>query len=104
VINHISDRIAIMYAGKIVEVAPTKDLFKKQLHPYTQALLSAIPIADPNIKSKRTHLRGEVPSLIHPPSGCNFHPRCPKEMPKCSKIEPELKEISKGHFVACHLY
>ena len=104
VINHISDRIAIMYAGKIVEMAPTEDLFKKQWHPYTQALLSAIPIADPNIKSKRTHLRGEVPSLIHPPSGCKFHPRCPKEMPKCSKDEPELKEVSKGHFVACHLY
>jgi peptide/nickel transport system ATP-binding protein len=104
VINHISDRIAIMYAGKIVEMAPTNDLFKKQWHPYTQALLSVIPIADPNIKPNRTHLRGEVPSLIHPPSGCKFHPRCPKEMPKCSKVEPELKEVSKGHFVACHLY
>ena len=104
VINHISDRIAIMYAGKIVEMAPTKNLFKKQWHPYTQALLSAIPIADPNIKPNRTHMEGEVPSLIHPPSGCKFHPRCPKEMPKCSKVEPELKEVSKGHFVACHLY
>ena len=104
VINHISDRIAIMYAGKIVEVAPTKNLFKKQMHPYTQALLSAIPIANPNIKSKHTHLRGEVPSLVHPPSGCNFHPRCTKKMPKCSKVEPKLKEVSKGHFVACHLY
>ena len=104
VINHISDRIAIMYAGKIVEMALTKDLFKKQWHPYTQALLSAIPIADPNIKPNRTHMEGEVPSLIHPPSGCKFHPRCPKEMPKCSKVEPELKEVSKGHFVACHLY
>ena len=104
VINHISDRIAIMYAGKIVEMAATDNLFKKQWHPYTQALLSAIPVADPNKKSNRTHLRGEVPSLIHPPSGCKFHPRCPKEMPKCSKVKPELKEVSKGHFVACHLY
>jgi oligopeptide/dipeptide ABC transporter ATP-binding protein len=104
VINHISDRIAIMYTGKIVEIAPTKELFEKQLHPYTEALLSAIPIANPNVKLERQHLGGEVPSLIGPPKGCRFHPRCSKYMPKCSKIEPKLKEISKEHFVACHLY
>ena len=82
VIKYISDRFAVMYVGKIVEYAPTKDLFWEQLHPYTKALLSAIPIPDPRIKRKHIHLKGEVPSLISPPSGCRFHPRCPYVMPK----------------------
>jgi oligopeptide/dipeptide ABC transporter ATP-binding protein len=104
VIKYISDRVGVMYAGKIVEYAPTKDLFWEQLHPYTKALLSAIPIPDPRIKRKHIHLKGEVPSLISPPSGCRFHPRCPQAMPKCSEVEPELKEFHKDHFVACYLY
>jgi oligopeptide/dipeptide ABC transporter ATP-binding protein len=104
VIKYISDRVAVMYAGKIVEYAPTKDLFLEQLHPYTKALLSAIPVADPRIKTKHIHLKGEVPSLITPPSGCRFHPRCPQAMPICSETEPALKEFHKDHFVACHLY
>jgi len=104
VIKYISDRVGVMYAGKIVEHAPTKDLFWEQLHPYTKALLSAIPIPDPRMKRKHIHLKGEVPSLISPPSGCRFHPRCPFAMPKCSENEPELKEFHKDHFVACYLY
>ena len=104
VIKYISDRVAVMYAGKIVEYAPTKDLFCEQLHPYTKALLSAIPIPDPRIKRKHIHLKGEVPSLISPPSGCRFHPRCPYAMPICSEAEPVLKEHHKDHFVACYLY
>lgn len=104
VIKYISDRVAVMYAGKIVEVSPTKDLFGEQLHPYTKALLSAIPIPDPRVKKKHIYLKGEVPSLITPPSGCRFHPRCPQAMPICSETEPVLKEFHKDHFVACHLY
>jgi oligopeptide transport system ATP-binding protein len=104
VIKYISDRFAVMYAGKIVEYGPTKDLFWEQLHPYTKALLSAIPIPDPRIKRKHIHLKGEVPSLISPPSGCRFHPRCPQAMSKCSEAEPVLKEYHKDHFVACYLY
>jgi oligopeptide transport system ATP-binding protein len=104
VIRYISDRVAVMYAGKIVEYAPTKDLFWEQLHPYTKALLAAIPTTDPRTKKKHIHLKGEVPSLISPPSGCRFHPRCPQAMPKCSEVEPELKEFHKDHFVACYLY
>jgi oligopeptide/dipeptide ABC transporter ATP-binding protein len=104
VIKYISDRFAVMYAGKIVEYSSTKDLFEEQLHPYTKALLSAIPIPDPRIKRKHIHLKGEVPSLISPPSGCRFHPRCSHAMPKCSEAEPVLKEYHKDHFVACYLY
>ena len=103
VIKHISDRVAVMYAGKIVELAPTKKLFKKQYHPYTEALLSAIPIPNPDKEIKPKLLEGEVPSLINPPEGCRFHPRCNKCKKICTKIEPELKEISKEHFVACNL-
>lgn len=104
VIKYISDRVAVMYAGKIVELSPTKELFKKQLHPYTIALLCCIPIPDPKIKKEFIVIKGEVPSLINPPSGCKFHPRCPKRMSKCKEIEPELIEINSEHFVACHLY
>lgn len=104
VIKYISDRVAVMYAGKIVEFAPTKDLFLEQLHPYTKALLSAIPIPNPKIKTKHIHLKGEVPSLINPPSGCRFHPRCSECMSVCKEKEPIMKEVHKDHFVACYLY
>lgn len=101
VIKHISDRIAIMYAGKIVELAPTQELFREPLHPYTKALLSAIPIPDPFLKRKLIPLKGEVPSLIAPPPGCRFHPRCENATEQCSQVEPVLREIKKDHYVAC---
>ena len=104
VIRYISDRVAVMYAGKIVELSPTQELFKKQLHPYSIALLCCIPIPDPKIKKEYIVIKGEVPSLINPPPGCKFHPRCPKKMPICEKTEPKLIEINKEHFVACHLF
>ncbi|PNX46483.1 MAG: peptide ABC transporter substrate-binding protein [Thermoplasmata archaeon M8B2D] len=103
VIKYISNRVAVMYAGKIVEVALTKDLFKEQLHPYTKALLSAIPIPNPKIKTKHISLKGEVPSLITPPAGCRFHPRCSECKPICRDTEPVLIELRKDHFVACHV-
>jgi len=101
VIKHISDRIAIMYAGKIVELAPTQDLFREPLHPYTKALLSAIPIPDPYLKRKLIPLKGEVPSLVDPPPGCRFHPRCENATERCSQVEPVLREVKKDHYVAC---
>lgn len=101
VIKHISDRIAIMYAGKIVELAPTQELFREPLHPYTKALLSAIPIPDPFLKRKFIPLKGEVPSLIAPPPGCRFNPRCENATKQCSQVEPVLREIKKDHYVAC---
>ncbi|MDH7507064.1 MAG: ABC transporter ATP-binding protein [Candidatus Thermoplasmatota archaeon] len=104
VIKHISDRIAIMYAGKIVELAPTQELFKDPIHPYTKALLSAIPIPDPFLKRKFIPLKGEVPSLVNPPSGCRFHPRCNYASLECSQKEPVLLEIKKDHYVACFSY
>lgn len=104
VIKHISDRVGVMYLGKTVELAQKKELFDNPKHPYTEALLSSIPVPDPKFGKKSKILMGDVPSPINPPSGCRFHPRCSKCMPKCSKVEPELKEVSKGHFVACHLY
>ena len=101
VIKHISDRVIVMYAGKIVEVALKKDLFREPIHPYTRALLSAIPVPDPERQAQFFPLSGEVPSLINPPSGCRFHPRCLEAQPCCAKEEPTMKEISKDHFVAC---
>jgi peptide/nickel transport system ATP-binding protein/oligopeptide transport system ATP-binding protein len=101
VIKHTSDRIAVMYAGKLVELASKQDLFRDPLHPYTRALLSAIPIPDPEYQTKYIPLTGEVPSLIHPPPGCRFHPRCTEVKPECSQVEPELREVKKDHFVAC---
>ena len=104
-VKHISDRVGVMYLGKIVELASSHDLYEKPLHPYTQALLSAIPIPDPDIERqrKRIMLEGEVPSPINPHPGCRFAPRCKYAMPECSTTDPEFKEIEPNHFVACHL-
>ena len=103
VIKYISDRIAVMYLGKIVELARRDDLYRQQFHPYTEALLAAIPKAKVGSSQKRICLPGEVPSPINPPSGCRFHPRCGDCRKECEEIEPSLKEVSQGHFVACHL-
>lgn len=102
VVEHISDRIAVMYVGKIVEMADTEVLLHDPLHPYTEALLSAIPPTDPAIKTARIELKGEVPSPANPPSGCIFHPRCNYARPECSKEVPALTEVKPGHFVSCH--
>jgi len=104
VVEHVSDRIAVMYLGKIVEVAKDTELYSRPLHPYARALLSAIPIPRPLQKKKRTILRGEVPSPINPPAGCRFHPRCPEAMAVCGREEPVLKAIGDQHQVSCFLY
>ncbi len=104
VAKYISDRIAIMYLGKIVEIGDKKELFSNPLHPYAQALLSAIPVPNPERKRKTIELKGEVPSAINIPPGCRFHPRCPKAFDKCPIEEPVLVNVGKHHLVACHLY
>ena len=102
VVEHISDRIAVMYVGRIVELAATEELLQHPLHPYTEALLSAIPPADPDNKVERIKLQGEVPSPANPPSGCIFHPRCGYATDRCNQETPGLEEVEPGHFVACH--
>jgi len=103
VVEHVCDRIAVMYLGKIVEIAKDKELYTHPLHPYTRALLSAIPIPDPRRKKERTVLSGEVPSPINPPPGCRFHPRCTLKEEKCFNEEPVLRIIQEDHYTACHL-
>ena len=102
VVEHVSDRIAVMYVGKIVEMATTEEIMARPLHPYTEALLSAVPSADPDIRSNRIQLQGEVPSPANPPSGCIFHPRCRYAKQVCSEQEPISQEVTPGHFVRCH--
>ena len=103
VVEHVSDRVAVMYLGRLVELAPTNALFKRPLHPYTEALLSAIPLADPDVPMRPAALKGEIPSPINPPTGCHFHPRCPYAEDYCSISPPEWKNYGQGRFAACHL-
>lgn len=103
IVKHICHKIGVMYLGSLVELAPKNELYDNPLHPYTKALLSAVPIPDPTIKRERIILKGDIPSPANPPSGCKFHTRCPYAMDKCKKEAPEYKCVGKDHFVACHL-
>jgi oligopeptide transport system ATP-binding protein len=104
VVQYISTRVAVMYLGRIVELAPAEELYENPKHPYTEALLSAVPVPDPTAKKKRVRLEGDIPNPINPPTGCHFHTRCPiRELPLCSTEKPALKQTGDGHWVACHL-
>lgn len=104
VVRHISDRVGVMYLGKMVELGGSESLYAKPLHPYTQALLSAVPVPDPNFEREQVIITGDIPSPSNPPSGCTFHTRCPFKMDVCTQVVPQLQEIEPGHSVACHLY
>ncbi len=104
VVRHISDRIGVMYLGQMVETAPEEELFRNRLHPYTKALFDAMPVPKSGVRLKRTTLQGDLPSPINPPSGCHFRTRCPYCTEKCSQVQPVLKDVGNGHFVACHLF
>ncbi|MFS0577028.1 dipeptide ABC transporter ATP-binding protein [Sporosarcina sp. 179-K 3D1 HS] len=104
VVRHISDRVGVMYLGKLVEIADSEQLYLKALHPYTQALLSAVPVPEPDFKKEQILLEGDIPNPADPPTGCTFHTRCPHRMDICVKAVPKLREHSSGHSVACHLY
>ena len=103
VVEHVSNRVAVMYLGKMVEMTSREELFRNPLHPYTQALMSAIPIPNPRLRRQRTILKGDVPSPLNPPKGCRFHPRCPVAIEVCSQVEPPFIELSPDHWVACHV-
>jgi oligopeptide/dipeptide ABC transporter ATP-binding protein len=104
VVRHIADEIAVMYLGNIVEMASRGELYQHPQHPYTQALLSAVPVPDPDRRPQRIILKGDVPSPIDPPRGCRFHPRCPQRFDPCDRLSPEFFTVADGHKVACHLY
>ncbi|MFD1204438.1 MULTISPECIES: dipeptide ABC transporter ATP-binding protein [Sporosarcina] len=104
VVRHISDRVGVMYLGKMVEIADSEQLYDKPLHPYTQALLSAVPVPDPDYQKEQIPIEGDIPNPANPPTGCTFHTRCPFKMDICTKVVPKLVDHSKGHSVACHLY
>ena len=102
VVNYVSHRVAVMYAGRLVEVAPTEDLYAKPKHPYTEALLSSVPISDPDSERERIHLEGEIPNPVNLPSGCLFHPRCRYADKRCEEDPPKMRDVQPGHRVACH--